>query len=271
MGSNFYMARFPVNFETFADSKAKTLALAATLAVGNAEAADLSRRLQGCKKGHRCESGACPVCMRLDRKWFMSHGLTTMEAISLRAGRCANHLDDARRHWTAASIIPAGFSAPLGELGSLSLVTKVKTAARCLQRAALGSTRVVGGIDISLNTENNADHTWQLQLYLLVNQPCTDELGNLLRDAFTLEPSAKRPFHLRQVYMPRTALTYVLKSRFELRSGYMVDGKHKVKKQKLAKPEHLIELAMFLDQGKPTDRLVLKGIKREGKGFKILE
>lgn len=271
MGSNFYKAHFPVNFETFADAKFRAFTLASVLAVGNAEAADLSRRLQGCKKGRRCESGACPVCMRLDRKWFMSHGLTTMEAISLRAGRCANHLDDARRHWTAASIIPAGFSAPLGELGSLSLATKVKTAARCLQRADLDGTRVIGGIDISLNTENNTDHTWQLQLYLLVNQKCTDKLKKTLSNAFTLEPSAKRPLHLRLIYMPRTALTYVLKSRFELRSGYMVDGKHKLKKQKLANAEHLIELALFLDRGKPTDRLVLKGIKREGKGFKILE
>ncbi len=138
-----------------------------------------------------------------------------------------------------------------------------------LQRAKLNGVRVIGALDVSLNTFQNQNHTWQLQLFLLVNTT-SKAAKEALANAFTLEPAAKRPLHVSNVYMPRTALTYSLKSTFGVRSAFSHEGNSHIKKQPLQTKAHLRELSVFLAQGKPLQRLVLKGLKREGENLKVL-
>ncbi len=268
MDTNTIRTLPPTHFEGHLQTEHYKQWVIKVLREGDAEDKRLASKIRVCKKENRCLSGACPSCLREARIWLMSHGVTAMEDLAI-AGR-RGKIEGASKDWSVASIIPAGFNAPLGALHTLSLKTKVKTTARCLQRANLNGARVIGGIDLSLNTLENEEHTWQLQLFLLINAPPSDGLKETLAEAFSPEPMAKRPLHVSSMYMPRTALSYAFKSTFQLRSAYDSDGEACVRKVRLSKKEYVRELSRFLAQGKPLQRLILRGIKREGENLKVL-
>ena len=97
MASKTTIPRKPEGFETFADAKKRRDQKIRILSQGDRDQQRLATKLERCRKGSRCQSGACDVCLRLYR---------------LRLFRQTGPVLAARLHWTRASVVPAAFLFP---------------------------------------------------------------------------------------------------------------------------------------------------------------
>jgi hypothetical protein len=254
--SKSYRAWLPRNFESAKQALKHRDKLVAALKNGTADAKALARKLTGCSKDNRCGSEACPICMRKFRIGLLREGLMVIEE---------------RRYWYACSIIPAGLSRPIGDLASFDLKKYREAVKKRLERSEeLNGVVVIGGVDISLNTEDNNNPTWQPHLYLLVAGLPKKVLKAAITRAFEGEITARRPQRLRRVYGPRGALSYAYKARFWRRSGYQPPKGRKNTRFQALKPPELHELSLFLSMYRVGDRLILRGVRRDGSRFRIL-
>ena len=244
----------PANFETFEQACDRRRALVRDLNRGGKPAQELARISSKCRIGSRCQSGACPVCERRHRKWLVKSALPII---------------DQYPEWTCVSVVPEKLLVPLGQLAELNLNKIVETNRRRLQRSAVSDLPVIGGVDISHNTEENRDIGWQAHLYFLIAAPKTEHLDRAIRNAIPLEPTALRPYQSDAVYYAPGAITYAYKAVFDRRSIYYVDGKRRKRDLPLKPPEQR-ELALFLDQYRIGDRLILRGMRRDGGRLRLL-
>jgi hypothetical protein len=176
-----------------------------------------------------------------------------------------------RSHLTRCSIITEGMLVPYGSLHTLDLNALVKRIQKRLQRADIGTRIVLGGIDISLNLTDNNMVGWQLHLYLLITGKNTKKLRAALKAAFPPEPSALKPYDFREVEDPLQALTYAYKGVFKRRSAYIdPDGKPQTRDLPLKGPD-VRELLQFLSKHKVGSRAILRGVRRNGKFFALIE
>lgn len=210
----------------------------------------VAQRLRNCGPGHRCRTEACRVCMRLFRIWWSGEGIK----ILLR-----------RTEWTRCSIITQGLLIPYGQLSGFDLPAAVKRIRKRLERSKLHDRIVLGGLDLSLNLENNVTVGWQFHLYLIVQGKDDLELEQAIKDAFPPEPTALKPYDFASVSDPLEAITYTYKSVVKRRSGYKnSQGEHKTVPLPLKGPD-LRELLPFLAKYKAGARLILFGVRRDGK------
>jgi hypothetical protein len=141
----------------------------------------------------------------------------------------------------------------------------VKRLAKRLERSSLRSQIIFCGVDVSLNVRNNAIIGWQFHLYVLVEGRNTTSLQEALKGAFPPEPAAKSPYKFRLAADPKKAITYLYKSIFYRRSEYSTPkGESRTRIQPLKGPE-LRELLVFLDRFPIGTRLILRGVRRDGK------
>ena len=249
---NGYRAYPPEGFETVGDAQRRRKRLIRVLAKQGKDHRPLTRKLAMCRNGTRCKSGACPSCLRLFRVNLLREGVQVLEC---------------RRDWVRVSIVPREMTAPKGDLNQLNLTRMMKTCRKRLERCLTGSL-VIGGIDFSLNSSENANLTWQAHLYLLIEGKLTEALEQKVRKAFAAEPTAKRPYLFTQLYSHRKPLTYCLKPVFTRRSEYHAKGKSRIADQAL-KADHIAELALYLDQYPIGQRLILRGFRRAGRRLKV--
>jgi hypothetical protein len=157
-----------------------------------------------------------------------------------------------------------------GELENANLPRIVQSTRRAISRSKFGHVLVLGAIDISFNVFNNDEGTFQLHLYLLINEPYSEELANAVRKAFRKEPTALRPFSIAPVQKGEffKALTYAYKNSFYRRSAYVEkrrkrDGSPRtnVQSQRLSKrpARDLDQLLLPLNVG---CRLILRNAQR---------
>lgn len=253
--SNSYRAWLPEKFETHQEAVDRRDKLVATLAKGTAEDKALAKELKRCKKKKRCLSEACHICMRHYRIWLLRDGLMVLEG---------------RKYWYACTIIPAGLRVPRGELASFDLKKHIEAVKKRLGRSpGLKDALVIGGVDFSLNTEDNDNPTWQPHLYLLIAGLPKKRMKAAVTEAFKGELTSSRPCRLTRVYGPRGALSYAYKALFWRRSGYGDIGSANTRNQPLKAPEQR-ELALFLDQYRVGDRLILRGMRRDGGRLRLL-
>ena len=187
----------PDRFETFADAKERRAQKIRILSQGDKGQQRLAAKLERCRKGCRCESGACDVCLRLYR---------------LRLLRQTGPVLAARPHWTRASVVPAGFLFPLGELTNVELKALGEMIDKRLERSSLRRRIVMAGIDISLNLQDNNIIGWQLHLYMLIEGENTLRLREAIKAAFPPEPTAPIPYDFDEVNDP-VELRHVLVQR----------------------------------------------------------
>jgi hypothetical protein len=239
-----------VQIETFDEAKGRRADLVGILHRGNGAASKVAEQLAACRKGRRCGSGACPVCLRRYRRQLV---------------RGARQIFRANADWTRASIIAADLKVPGGALHTLDLDKAVKRIRKRLERAApcLRDAVVFGGVDLSFNVENNGAGYWQAHLYLLIAGKRNTALKKAVREAFPPEPSAPRPYRFRTVDNAPAAVTYVFKAIFSRRSRYFVDGEPRTRKLSLKPREHR-ELMVYLDKFSIGARLLLRGVRRNG-------
>ena len=244
----------PDGFETLADAKRRRAQKIQSLHQGDKDQQRLADKLERCRKGSRCESGACDVCLRLYR---------------LRLYRQTGPVLAARPHWTRASVVPAGFLLSPGELTNVGLKALGEMIDKRLERSSLRHRIVIAGIDISLNLQDNNIIGWQLHLYMLVEGENTLRLREAIKAAFPPEPTASIPYDFDQVNAPSNCVTYLFKAIFKRRSRYTNANGHRTKSLPL-KGRELRELLQFLDKHSVGERLILRGIRRNGRRLVII-
>ena len=176
----------------------------------------------------------------------------------------------ARPHWTRASVVPAGFLLSLGELTNVELKALGEMIDKRLERSSLRRRIVMAGIDISLNLQDNNIIGWQLHLYMLIEGENTLRLREAIKAAFPPEPTAPIPYDFDEVNDPSNCVTYLFKAIFKRRSRYTnANGQSRTKSLPL-KGRELRELLQFLDQHSVGERLILRGIRRNGRRLVII-
>jgi hypothetical protein len=172
----------PDGFETFADAKERRARKIRILSQGEKDQQRLAAQLKRCRKGSRCESGACDVCLRLYR---------------LRLFQTASPVLASRPHWTRASIVPAGFLLPMGELANVQLKALGEMIDKRLERSSLRRRMVLAGIDISLNLQDNKIIGWQLHLYMLIEGENTLRLREAIKADLPARTNCTDPLRFR--------------------------------------------------------------------------
>jgi hypothetical protein len=184
----------------------------------------------------------------------------------------ASSIFAARPNWTRASVIPAGFLIPFGELSTVNLQAIAAQIDQRLQRSSLRNRLAFVGIDISLNLQDNEILGWQLHLYMLIEGENTLRLREAIKAAFPPppEPIAWVPYDFDEVNDPSNRITYLFKAIFKRRSRYKdANGRPRTKNLPL-KGSHLRELLPFLDQHPIGARLILRGIRRNSSRLVII-
>ena len=95
-----------------------------------------ARPLMKCRRGHRCDTEACRVCMREFRLWWAGEAVKIMLQ---------------RPNWTRCSVIAKDLLVPWRQLSTFDLTATVKRIRKRLQRSAIHDRIVLGGVDVSLN------------------------------------------------------------------------------------------------------------------------
>jgi hypothetical protein len=240
----------PDGFETYAEAKERRAYKIEILSGGNSTQRRLAAKLAQCRKGARCNCGACDVCTRRFRLQFFQQLEPILASLP---------------HWTIVSAVPADLLFAEGDLATTDLIAIGKKISKRLERWSLRNRIVIAGIDISLNTENNKTVGWQLHLYMLVEGQRTLQLEEAVKATFPPEPTARVPFHFKQRSGKMKAVTYLYKAIFWRRSRYTVYERwpKRIKNQPLKRPE-LRELLEFLGRYPVDARLILRGLRRDG-------
>jgi hypothetical protein len=245
----------PDGFETYADAKKRRNRKTKALRKGNERHQRLADNLATCRKDNPCGSGACDIDAGLFR---------------LNLYRQSKPILDDCLAWTRASVIPAGFLIPFGELSTVNLETIAAKIDKRLERSSLRRRTAFVGIDISLNVENNEILGWQLHLYILIEGENTLRLREAIKAAFPPEPTAPVPYDFDEVGDSSNCVSYLYKAIFNRRSRYTdANGHHSTRKQSLKGPE-LRELLLWLDQYPIHARLILRGIRRNGSSLVVI-
>jgi hypothetical protein len=239
----------PTKFETVEDAIKWRKHHRRKLETGNKRQRRAARVLAKCRNRHRCGKESCRVCLRDFRiNW-------SGEAVKIMLQRPV---------WTRCSIITNGLLVPYGQLATFDLDAAIKRLRKRIQRSALRGRIVLGGLDVSLNIENNAIVGWQFHFYLLVEGKDDTGLEQAVKDAFPPEPTALAPYDFEEVKDYVEVATYAYKALFERRSGYVGNnGNHQIKDHPL-KGADLRKLVPFLGQYQTGARLLLAGVKRNG-------
>ncbi len=124
---------------------------------------------------------------------------------------------------------------------------------------------VIAGIDISFNLQDNAALGWQLHLYMLVQGEHTPQLEEAVKATFPGERSAPEPHHFAQLTGSVKAITYLYKAIFWRRSRYTLHERWSRIRNLPLKRVELRELLEFLGKYPVGARLILRGLRRDGR------
>jgi hypothetical protein len=246
--------KYPMTFETFEDALTWRKTHRKQLVSGTRPQRQVARQLNSCRKRTRCGTEACRVCLREFRKEW--------------AGELTKIFLD-RPAWTRCSVIMEGLLVPYGCLHTFDLRAVVKRIQKRIERSGISDRIVIGGLDVSLNLNDNNLLGWQFHLYLLIEGESDKELRKAVKAAFTPEPSAAKPYEFRQVENPLEAITYAYKSLFHRRSSYADEDGHQQTRNLPLKNSDQRELLQFLAQHKVGSRAILRGVRRNGKSFAL--
>lgn len=241
----FDPAKSMEGFETFAEACARRAILIRILATGWTREIQLSSKLASCRRGDRCLSGACFVCMRRSRRnWAGNHVTKAVLA------------DD--QPWVTVSAIPSGARYALGQLNKFCPLRMKDGLRKQLSRGPLRDEPIIGGIDVNFIFERHGQSYWQPHWYFLT-RASRDQVHEALSKYFTRTPFAKKPLEVRALDKKAVLVagTYALKSLFKLemprKSGRYPDFVH-------ITDHHWLELAPLLDEWGMVKRLFQKGL-----------
>lgn len=273
-GAKRKLKTLPPEFETFADAKTSRTQLIRRLAkLATPVSRALANQLAACRKESRCGSGACPVCNR---------------AFRLRLASEVQRVRPDAFEVIRISLIPESFRVEVFDLPAFDLHRWVSSRRRALQRALPSEALLVCGIDISLNTFENADPHWCFHLYGFVLLPKgwgVQNRSKLRRIRAELERRCPPvPKHSRigaeKVLSVGAldsenfdgAVLYAHKGGFYRRSRYAYTREKTGKRSTNVRPQAVprlaaLELSIFLARYPLGSRLILIGFRRHGSRF----
>ena len=153
----------------------------------------------------------------------------------------------------------------VGELSNTDLDAIASMIDKRLERSSLCKRLAFVGIDMSYNVQDNRSLGWQMHMYLLIEGKNTLRLREAIKAAFPPEQTAPIPFQFQAMNDFAKAITYLFKAIFKRRSRYTnANGQQRTKSLPL-KGRELRQLLQFLDQYSLGERLVLRGIRRNGR------
>jgi hypothetical protein len=234
--------------EILVEAKARRHQRIRFMRVGERQDRDLINRLENCARTHRCTSEADPVCVTLFQRKIL---------------RAANAIVDGRS-WTRTTVVTSGLLIPYGRLGEHDLTATLERVRERLVRSRLGKRVSIGAIDISLDLKNRTIIGWQPRLNLVVEGKNGPGLQQAIKAAFPPEPTALKPYLFKQVANPERAFAGLYNYKFFRRSRYRIKKESRTTKLPLT-PNDLEELLSFLGRYSVGSRLVLAGVRWEGK------
>lgn len=132
---------YPEDMETYPDAKRSRDHRVRVLRRGGRQHQPAADTLEDCEKDHRCDRDSCPICTGLIRRRLHQQALPILQS---------------RPDWTRASVIPAGFLVPAGQLHTVSLPSMIKRIQKRFERSSLRDRLVFSGVNISFNLMDNA-------------------------------------------------------------------------------------------------------------------
>jgi hypothetical protein len=222
------------------------------------DAAAVADRLETCRPGQRCLSGACPECGRLFQRWFVRRSKKFI----------AEHIIRDERELIAISIVPRDAVRRAGQLHTADIMN--------LQRRlkyALGKTHIniaLGAIDFSFNEdrEGNYEAFWCPHFYLITSSGEKGALGDELRAIFQRTTEIPIPVFISSFRNNSKRRSYALKMKFNRRIGYnqFKNTNSEVRKCRNAGGDELraaerLELFIYLAQIGLADRVIFSGAK----------
>jgi hypothetical protein len=173
------------------------------------------------------------------------------------------------------SWVPPRSSVPIDSLDQFDLKTFRQACLKSLQRVLPTQSVLVGGIDVSLNVQANANPRWRFHVYALaaVSRGAGGSNARSAMEALRRLPAGEVPRPIKLALLssggdlPRV-ISYSVKAEFYRRSRYFyvrASGRPSCNTRAQALPVHrACELALLLDRTSLAARLLLIGVRRYG-------
>jgi hypothetical protein len=158
-----------------------------------------------------------------------------------------------------------------GCLHKLEAKAALTTLKRQIERAALPSLVIMGGLDLSLEIDRrHGNHdAWQLHVHL-IHYGCTrGELRKALRSYYPPTDEVSRPIQSKRVGNRVEALSYCHKGVWQRYSNDFNDAGELTRRLYPLRDEEWREVLRYLDRYSFNELLVLKGVRRVGSELRI--
>lgn len=256
---SFDPAKLLLKFETSATAKkAKRRDIQALNHAHRLYCYSAAGRLENCGKregGARryCNSAACPVCVRVLRRWHTSSFAEAAHPFRDKDGTFG----------VVATVIMSGLRAPLGDLDTQDLADIRRRVSRALSRLR-NDCPIIGGVDLSFNEVGGSREPGQYQVHISLaflghgaSKEVRERLREKLKKCFRLEPTAKKPVVVVPLRDPVRQGSYLFKIMFSRRVSFRTSNGNRDTRDLPLKRPQLAEIIMWLDRWKPLDRLLL--------------
>jgi hypothetical protein len=232
--------------------------------------------LINCTKRLRCNSGLCPICVRLMRRKLIkfchdqSLGDLPWVALTVRAPQWVISAGD------YGSLLPERPIGPLAILGAPEIKNTIATLRRRhhASNAADHSPFVcVGSVESSIKTVANLSQPKAFHVHLMVSGLTEEAVNDVAEQYFRKyrTPTLANPYYTEAVGPGwenfTAAMTYAYKQPY-IKKSFINIRSIKAEPQK-PKPSELLEMASNLGFHRCTDRLLLVGLKYENEMFKL--
>ncbi len=219
---------------------------------GSAEALELAGRMDLCRRGRRCLSGACPACARATQRVFVH--------------ACRNLFDDHGQDMVTVNIVCHWAGIDRSRLADHDDLFE-ETRGRLRDALADVTVRAVGGFDVSLNThESDAfEPYWAPHVLIIAPARRLLRLGQDFRAWFPPGDDTPRPVRMSKFDGEARGFAYALKPdfsrRISLEPRLLADGSRSTfgTRNKSIGGASRVELALALDRAGLDARLFMRG------------
>ncbi len=219
---------------------------------GSAEALELAGRMDLCRRGRRCLSGACPACARAAQRLFVH--------------ACRDLFDDHGQDMLAVNVVCHWAGIDRGRLAEHDDLFE-ETRGRLRSALADVAVRAVGGFDVSLNThEADAfEPYWAPHALIVAPARRLKLLHGDFREWFPPGDDTPRPVRMSKFDGEARGFAYALKPEFSRRISLeprlLADGSRSTfgTRNKTISGTDRVELALALDRAGLDGRLFMRG------------
>jgi hypothetical protein len=204
----------------------------------------LADKLEACDPPrYPCLSGACPLCVRAQQRWFVTETLHVLQP-RVRRGYQAQVL----------SLVPELGRIPVGSLGTFDIDKFLNSVREELKACGIKHYKL--GLDASLNHRAGvaSPQIWQLHIWGFFHEPKT-LWREQLKTRLNPNVGATRPVKVEKPDSMEAAAAYGLKSIFPRRTSYVKANLEREDRgecwntrDRILRGEAWVELMLFLDR-----------------------